>query len=158
MAVAVADIRERLDALHRKPGIDIAEEAKFADRRIENATWAPPLTSCFTYALRQERQINPRHALALMRIAQWTDTPRPSDLAWYVRGGEPKHLGVYVGEEMVRSKWGEGPALRHPPLSVPSRYGELRYSRPLKQEDVDAVIAAFDAQDLRACMGGAFGN
>jgi hypothetical protein len=39
--------------------------------------------------------------------------------------GDVQHVGKYIGEGRVISKWGIGPVLEHPIEYVPSSYGEI---------------------------------
>ena len=61
---------------------------------------------------------------------------QPGDFVAYASmHGDIRHFGIYLGDNMVLSKWGAGgPVLRHPIDQVPSPWGLyvefLRYRQP----------------------------
>lgn len=66
---------------------------------------------------------------------------QPLDLVVYYFDGEKRHVGQYIEPDVVESKWGIGPLLRHGTWDVPHSYGEkLRFFKPPQQEAVDAFV------------------
>jgi hypothetical protein len=66
---------------------------------------------------------------------------QPLDLIVYYCDGEKRHVGQYMAPNVVESKWGVGPLLRHGTWDLPLSYGDqLRYFKPPSQEDVDAFV------------------
>ena len=58
--------------------------------------------------------------------------PEKGDIVFYFHDGAPKHVGIYDGDNMVRSKFGEGHVYRHPIALIPTFYGEPRFFRKNK--------------------------
>jgi len=57
------------------------------------------------------------------------ETPCENDIVFYFHDGSPQHVGIYDGDNMMKSKMGEGHVYRHPIDSVPTFYGEPRFFR-----------------------------
>jgi len=55
--------------------------------------------------------------------------PRPWDIAVYLDGDKPKHVGIVTKNEKLLPKWGYGPILEHPILTAPAFYGTPQFFR-----------------------------
>jgi hypothetical protein len=64
------------------------------------------------------------HFLLEMGIFEEIKNPKKGNLAFYSDNGKIKHAGVYVDEDTIESKWGQGNLWRHKPFEVPSSYGD----------------------------------
>lgn len=53
-----------------------------------------------------------------------TTSPQKGDLVVYYDSNSIKHWGIYLGSDMVESKWGMGSVYRHLLFDAPSEYGE----------------------------------
>lgn len=52
--------------------------------------------------------------------------PEEGDVVAYTHDiSKPKHFGIYRGENMVESKWGQGPVFLHGLKDVLPQYGNL---------------------------------
>ena len=113
--------------------------------------------NCFVYALglhqeaiflRKEKRpdlakvviINSPQITELLRSFEKTDTPVDGDYVFYKNGNIFAHAGIYLGEDVVESKWSDGPVFRHPIRAVHPGYGEeilfYRKSDPQKIKDL----------------------
>jgi hypothetical protein len=63
-------------------------------------------------------------------------SPSVGDLVIYFEEAEPKHIGISIGNDRVRSKWGTGLLWDHGTWEVPTYYGATaRYFAPLTEEE-----------------------
>lgn len=72
------------------------------------------------------------------------DNPVAGNLAVYSAEGEVKHVGIVVGENRVRSKWGSGHTYDHGLWEVPHAYGDaVRYYTAIDGELAKDLLVAF---------------
>lgn len=57
------------------------------------------------------------------------ESPQEGDVVFYFHGESPEHVGIYVGDGKVESKFGIGHIYKHPTESVPTYYGTPRFFR-----------------------------
>jgi len=116
---------------------------------------APEELSCFDYAF---FQIGEARALgrdysneeAPSVLSEWgyipTKTPNPGDLVLYLDDDAPTHLGVYKGNGVVESKWGNNNPMAyiHKMTDAPPSYGNkvVFYRPPAKIPTVQELLAS----------------
>lgn len=97
--------------------------------------------NCFVYALglngdpiflRKEKRpdlakvliINSPQLKGVLSALEKTDNPVNGDYVFYSNGKIFTHAGIFLGDNIVESKWSDGPIFRHPILAVHPGYGE----------------------------------
>jgi hypothetical protein len=120
---------------------------------------------CFIYALSillsiSESMITRSCFLARMHIVEYvndmvmskafveTQEPKEGDLVLYENQSSYQHAGIYRGENIVESKWGEIPYIwKHSLFAVPTAYGDhVRYFKVSDRAEAVRKFAQCDIQ------------
>lgn len=79
-----------------------------------------------------------------------TTSPQKGDLVVYYDSSSIKHWGIYLGGDMVESKWGSGSVYRHLLFDAPNEYGETIRCFQLKDSLTVNSLAANLKQDSQS--------
>lgn len=70
-----------------------------------------------------------------------TSSPKPGDLAVYSKDDKRTHYGVYIGDNLIESKWGLDGVYQHPPFFVDTSTGDtLTYYRMKSEFTPEQII------------------
>jgi hypothetical protein len=99
--------------------------------------------SCYEYAfcqLKDGKALSSEYGTILDSLKEWgynqVSQPKEGDLVIYLHNEEPTHAGIYRGDGLVESKWGNQRPLvyLHQLNDVPTSYGNqvMFFHPPLK--------------------------
>lgn len=85
----------------------------------------------------------------LINYLEKTDTPIPGDFAFYRRDQKITHGGIYVGNNLLKSKWGDGPILEHSIPTIQTIYGnEILFYKKTSPPYIKKLIKSHIKKDF----------
>ena len=103
-----------------------------SDLQVENGWQYPPLENCFSYVIQNGSNKGMRYAPTgecmegKFPLSEFSDSGQEGDIVFFKKTARGySHAGILISNDLIRSKWGNGPIITCPLDAVRVVYGEV---------------------------------